>query len=183
MKKLMTAVLMLAGLMAFASKPVMAQNKQGRYDANAVGAVNYSLNSGGSFWGQLFSSGSSSKWSLGFGSSQSTSGSGVLSWDSNGHVALNGMGQAPAISSCGSSPSVVTGSDQAGDVTVGSSASSTCALTFAVAYSVAPNCVCSNKSRVAPCNAQATTTTLTLGSATNGSLTSTDVLSYICIGQ
>lgn len=46
---------------------------------------------------------------------------------------------APALTSCGTTPSAVTGNDTVGKFTTGSAAT-TCTLTFNVAYNVAPAC-------------------------------------------
>lgn len=181
MKKLIAGLLGLA-LSVMTVVPAMAQNKVGRYDAVSVGAVNYSLNSGGSFYGQLLNSGSASAWSLGFGSSNSTVGTGVLTWNNAGHVLLQGSA-VPAASSCGNTPSVVLGSDNAGDVSIGSAASSSCTLTFVAAYSVIPHCFCSDRTTKVPCIAQPTLSTVVLVGTTTNPMVSGDTLDYVCIGH
>ena len=55
-----------------------------------------------------------------------------------GTAHLKGVGTAPALTSCGTSPSIA-GSDVAGVVTTGSGAT-TCTLTFAATYTTAPSC-------------------------------------------
>lgn len=179
MKK-MTAGLLGLVLSVLCVLPSVAQNLPRRYDAAGIGAVNYSLNSGGSFYGQEFNSGTASNWSLGFGSSQSTVGTGVLTWDSAGHTGLKGIG-APAVSSCGTNASAATGSDAAGDVSVGTSATA-CTLTFAAAYAAVPHCFCSNRSTRSACVAQATTSAVILY-GTGASIAASDTLDYVCIGN
>jgi len=52
------------------------------------------------------------------------------------------IGTAPAVSSCGTTPSIsATSTDIGGKVTIGSSASSTCTVTFDTAYTNAPSCI------------------------------------------
>lgn len=184
MKKLLGIAL---AVLVYAGTPVSAQvsggpNLPNRFDANGIGTVSYSLNSGGSFYGQLFNSGTAANWSLGFGSAQSTSGTPVLTWDSNGHLLTHGI-QAPAVSSCGTNPSVATGSDTAGDVTTGTSNSNSCTLTFSVAYAAIPHCFCSDRTTKAPCIAQATASTVVLAATATNAFLSTDVLDYVCLGH
>jgi hypothetical protein len=90
-------------------------------------------------------------------------------------------GSTPTASSCGTSPSVV-GSDAAGKVTIGSSASDTCTLTFSVAYPVAPACVVIGEDSAITLGATTSTTVLTI-TAPGATDFSSDVISYICIGQ
>lgn len=181
----------IAGLLGFVLSlsfvvPSFAQNKPARYDASGIGQPNYTLNSGGSFYGQLFNSGSSSQWSLGFGSSQSTSGTGVINWNSLGHVFLGNTGAAPIVSSCGSNPSVASGSDMVGDLTLGSSGVATCTLTFAGAWTTVPHCFVQNKTNKSPVIGQPTASTLVaVPSNGPGGIvgTTNDVIEYLCIGH
>ena len=58
----------------------------------------------------------------------------------NNHLLFTGS--APAPSTCGSSPSMGTGSvDNAGTVVVGSGSVTACTLTFATSFTNAPSCV------------------------------------------
>lgn len=180
MKKLIAGLLGLA-LSVMCVMPSMAQNKVGRYDAANVGAPNYTLNSGGSFYGLLANSGSASQWSLGFGSSQSTSGTSVLSWDSNGHVFLGGVA-APVVSSCGTNPSVVAGSDQAGDLTMGTAVSTTCTLTFRNAFTTIPHCFVNDRTSKVPLMAQPTASTLVIVPSSGG-IPAGDIIDFFCIGH
>lgn len=87
---------------------------------------------------------------------------------------------APALSACGTDPSIV-GSATAGKVTTGSGGTvQSCTLTFATAYTVAPACTVSNESTIVVTRATSTTTTLVIDTAVAGTLES-DVVAYICI--
>lgn len=216
MKKMIGVLLGLGLGLTLLVSPAKAQNLVNRYDAYGIGQVNYSLNSGGSSYGQLFNSGSSSLWSLGYGSTQATAGTAVLSWNSSGQVGVgttapaassllevgtgNGAAEslrvttkgilefhattAPTVSSCGTSPSVASGSDQAGDVTTGTSLSNSCTITFASAYTNIPHCFCSDRTTKSACIAQATSSTVVLAaSSTVAPFVSSDVLDYVCIGH
>lgn len=206
MKKLMAGLF--AGLlcMAFVGS-AMAQNFPNRYDAYGIGSVNYSMNSGGSYYGQIFNSVSTSSWSLGFGTAQGTSGTGVIYWNSmsaasvgtatpnqanqfqvgtafsvknSGWVELKGA--APVASSCGS-PSVVTGNDQTGDISIGGGANTTCTITFNNAPSSIPQCFASNRTSKVSVIAQPTLTTLVLVGTTASAPMGApaDVIQYFCI--
>ncbi len=185
MKKLLAGLLGLV-LSVMTVLPAVAQNGQGRYDAVAGNGVNYTLNSYSAFYGQLFNSVATSTgvWSLGFGSSKSTVGTDVLSWDSAGHVLLAGIA-APVVSSCGTAPSVAAGSDSAGDVTMGTISPTTCTLTFAAAYTNVPHCFVSNRTSQYVAIAQATASTLVIvGTVSGGKMAAAaDVLDYVCIGH
>lgn len=184
MNKMIAGLLGLAlSVMMFAT-PAVAQNSQGRYDANVIGGVSYSLNSGGSFWGQLYNAGSSSMWSLGFGSTKSTVGTDVINWDSSGHVLLAGIGS-PIVSSCGTNPSVAAGSDNAGDVTMGTATPvTTCTVTFNASYTNVPHCFATNRTSKLSVIAQATTTTVVfVGTGAGGFANSGDVIDYVCLGH
>ena len=91
-------------------------------------------------------------------------------------------GTAPGVASCGTSPSIsATATDIGGKVTIGSTASSTCTITFDTAYTNAPACVVTNGTIDVPVFATTTTTVLTL---TDGAQDfSSDVIMYICTGQ
>lgn len=181
MKKLIAGLLGLA-LSVMCVVPSYSQNKVNRYDSLAVGAPSYTLNSGGSFYGQIVNSGSGSNWSLGFGSSQSTSGTSVLSWDSSGHVWLSGVA-APVVSSCGSGASVVSGSDQAGDLTMGAAGATTCTLTFRTAFTTIPHCFVNNRTSKIVLMAQPTASTLVIVPSAGGMNAANDVIDYFCIGH
>lgn len=85
----------------------------------------------------------------------------------------------PAVSSCGTTPAI-TGNSNVGKVTIGSSASSTCTLTFDRAWSNAPGCALTNGTVDVPVFATTTTTTLVI---TDGAQDfSSDVIMYVCFG-
>ena len=94
----------------------------------------------------------------------------------NGHVASDGG--TPAVTSCGTSPSIA-GNDHAGKVTIGSSASSTCTLTFDEVYSAAPSCIFTNGTIDVPIFGTTTTSAITIVDGAGDF--SSDVIMYICI--
>lgn len=90
-------------------------------------------------------------------------------------------GGAPAVSSCGTSPSVV-GSDSAGKVTIGTTASDTCTLTFDSPFAAAPACVVIGDDNAINLAATSSTTALVI-TAPAATDFSSDVIMYICVGQ
>lgn len=90
---------------------------------------------------------------------------------------LQSKGAVPALTSCGTSPSAVTGDDIAGTYTTGSAAT-TCTLTFATTYGTAPSCVVSTQgSATQPTyTVSATAITVTVDIASTA-------YSYICVGH
>lgn len=100
-----------------------------------------------------------------------------------GHIATPAsFGTAPTANTCGGSPTVGANSnDTAGAITVGSAPPATCTVNFGVAYQVAPECFCTNKTSAArACQASASTSVLTL---TESTATASDVLGWFCIGH
>lgn len=85
MKKMIA--MLFAGLLF--SAPVCAQNFPTNYYANAVGNPGFTINSGGSNFGQMCSSASASSWSLNYGTAQLTCGTAALTWDSTPLVTSN----------------------------------------------------------------------------------------------
>ena len=86
----------------------------------------------------------------------------------------------PTVSSCGTTPSTVTGHDLSGRLTTGSGGTvQSCTLTFGIEFAVAPSCVVNNQTTILLVRATATTTTLVLDSAVAGTLES-EVLNYVC---
>ena len=85
----------------------------------------------------------------------------------------------PALSSCGAGPSIV-GSDNAGKITMGSGALTSCTVTFASAWANAPACTTNDESSTAI----VTVTNSTTGAAMTIRATSltSKVVSYICVG-
>jgi hypothetical protein len=96
-----------------------------------------------------------------------------------GRVATGG-GRVPAVSSCGSGAALATGSsDSAGKITVGTTASNACTLTFSAAWATAPFCVVQNKTTGAAANVYTITTTTIVWSS---ALADSSELFYFCIG-
>lgn len=91
-----------------------------------------------------------------------------------------GMGSPPVVSVCGTGAAVATGStDVAWRVTVGTTASNACTLTFSAAFTAAPICVVQNMTTGAAANVYAVSTTaITWSSA----LADSTVLVGHCIG-
>lgn len=103
-----------------------------------------------------------------------------IGWGTTASGRIQLTGADPELSSCGDSPSVV-GGDGAGKVTIGSSASDTCTLTFDTAYANAPACTASGDN-TAFALASATTTATLIITCPGASDFSGDVISYVCIG-
>lgn len=96
-----------------------------------------------------------------------------------GHVLTTGRaGPAPALSACitGGSPTLV-GTDVAGTITAGTTASTSCVVTFGRAYVTAPDCIVSWKTGpLAAMSWVTSTTALTITQTSNAS----SQISYIC---
>lgn len=91
-------------------------------------------------------------------------------------------GAAPAVSACGTSPSVATGSATSGFLTTGSGGVATsCTITFPTAYTTAPSCICNNEGALTNIRAVTTTTTLVCDVAAAADLTSKKI-NWICLG-
>ena len=91
----------------------------------------------------------------------------------------SGTGDTPALSTCGTSPALATGStDLAGKITVGTTASNACTLTFGTAFTAAPFCVVQNLTTGAGANVYAVNTTTIVWSS---ALADSTVLMYHCI--
>ncbi len=111
--------------------------------------------------------------------------SGPLWFDSSGqsifntsHVVSNDI--TPVPSSCGGSTGLaLVGSDLAGTVTVGNSATTGCVITFAHAWAVAPTCIVSWPT--GPLAAMSWTVSTTAITVTQTS-TASNKLAYICVG-
>lgn len=98
-------------------------------------------------------------------------------FDSKGHLGFTPV-SVPTITSCGGSPSAATGSDVAGQVTEGSTATG-CTITFATAYASAPFCVVGMQTEQAAFSytLSASAIVVTNTSATN------DKINWICHGN
>lgn len=99
----------------------------------------------------------------------------ILTLD-DGHLIAGGA--APGLSSCGTSPTIL-GSDVAGTVTIGSSASGTCTLTFSETYGTKPACSIGFSDPDTPVGRATTATTLILTDGAGDF--SSDEIDYICI--
>jgi hypothetical protein len=88
-----------------------------------------------------------------------------------------GNGTAPALTSCGTSPTIV-GSDLAGTVTMGTGAPTGCVITFARPYISAPACVVTWQA--APLLSQSYTISNTAVTLVQ-TATSSDKVNYSCI--
>jgi hypothetical protein len=114
--------------------------------------------------------------------SQST---GTIGYDTSNNVyfpnhILN-YGKPPVLTACvtGGSPKVV-GTDFSGTITAGSTASTSCVITFATAFVTAPNCVVGWASGpLAAMSWTESTTALTITQTSNAS----SVINYICSSQ
>lgn len=98
--------------------------------------------------------------------------------DVQGHLVATG-GTAPALTSCGTGSPAITGTDLAGVVTMGTSATG-CVITFAQAFALAPFCVVTWIAT--PLASQSYVTSATAITVTQTS-TSGNKLQYVCIGQ
>lgn len=212
MKKLVAgllAALMLCGSVV----SVNAQNNTTAFNSYAVGVPGFTLNANGSNWGQVFNiAGLSGSWALGAGSAINANGTTVLSWNSSVQVGVgtsvpqvtsafevgsqsavrirnNGwleyhQAQVPIVSSCGTGASAASGTDMAGDVTIGSTPAATCTITFAESPSNIPHCFASNRTSKLVTIAQPTATTLVIvGSGAGNFSNANDVIDYVCLGH
>lgn len=96
--------------------------------------------------------------------------------DSKSHLGYTAT--APTISSCGTTPSTARGTDSAGEVTEGTTATG-CTITFANSgYTAAPYCVVTSQTQLAAFTYAISTTAITV---TNTS-TSNDKINWVCHG-
>lgn len=94
-----------------------------------------------------------------------------------GHLITTGT--APAVTACGTSPSI-SGNDKAGVVTIGTGGTATsCTLTFAVAYTAVPHCFVNDRTEILQVNGTPTTSTLTITKTIAFSASS--VIDYMCV--
>lgn len=89
------------------------------------------------------------------------------------------LGPAPTVtgSTCGTTTPSVTGTDFAGVITVGTSATTSCVLTFGTAFGTAPVCVLTPKSAILAALSYATSTTALTITQTS---TASNTIAYIC---
>jgi hypothetical protein len=98
--------------------------------------------------------------------------------DSNGHIRV-GNQTAPALTSCGTSPSIV-GDDTAGTVTMGTGTPTGCVITFKTAYANTPICVVVWPAQILASQSYAVSTTAI---TTTQTATSSNKVNYICRAQ
>lgn len=113
----------------------------------------------------------------------------VFEVNNNGHIIVSGA--APSVSTCGAGSPSVSGNDTAGKVTTGSSAATSCTVTFANTYTSAPVCIltggpASGSTLYSPLFSSTTATTFSFmaTSTTAGTSPSMNswVISYLCVG-
>ncbi len=99
-------------------------------------------------------------------------------------VVVDGIGlgntTAPALTSCGTSPSIV-GNDLAGTVTMGTATPTGCQITFNTAKSTAPICVVASQS--APAGVAPAYTVAATGISWVQTGLNSNKINYICMGQ
>lgn len=91
---------------------------------------------------------------------------------------LSSTGAAPAVTSCGTSPTIA-GSDLAGEVTTGTATPTACTITFNVAYSAQPYCLVTDRSTLANLTSYTVTTAAIVLTTTAAS---SQKVVYQCIG-
>lgn len=106
---------------------------------------------------------------------------GTLFWNYEGNAALMShtgvIGAAPALTSCGTGSPTILGSDAAGTITEGTTASG-CTVTFNLAYSAAPHCAVTTRSLLVSFAYTVSASAITItNTATTG-----DVIDYVCFG-
>lgn len=96
----------------------------------------------------------------------------------SGHLQMGG--KKPTVSACGTGTPTVVGNDNAGKVTTGGGAFSSCTVTFDAPFTNPPACFVSDESTILLVRAASSRTVLTLDVAV--AFTANDVLAYHCIG-
>lgn len=116
----------------------------------------------------------------------SQDGLGLIGYDTSngvyfpGHILSTVRGApAPTVAgaTCGTTAPAITGTDFAGTVTVGTSATTSCVVTFGTAFVTAPTCVVSPKSTILAAFSFATSTTALTVTQTS---TANNTFTYIC---
>lgn len=112
------------------------------------------------------------------GSSTGTS----LIVDNKRHLGLGGF--TPSVGTCGTSPSLTTGGDNTGVIRIGTGAVSACTLTFARAYTSAPQCFVNINKNIATGTelTASTTATALLITASPSNIGGTQI-SYFCVAN
>ena len=96
--------------------------------------------------------------------------------DNKGHVDMGNAGATPVLSSCGTGPSLGTGSNDARGTFITGASGTACTITFGQAYAAAPFCIVSGPSS-GPFYIITTTALTTSG------LTASQTYFYVCFGQ
>lgn len=97
-----------------------------------------------------------------------------------GHILSTGTAHAATtIGTCGTSPTII-GTDVAGVATTGSTATTSCVITFGRAYVTAPSCVVAGGTSMATTAALLATATTTTLTVTYASSTSAKI-NYVCV--
>lgn len=91
---------------------------------------------------------------------------------------IRATGGTPTLTSCGTSP-VISGSDVAGVITMGTGAPAGCVVTFSTAYTSTPYCNMSWQTNLASMQYTITASAMTLVQTA----TSSNKVGYICVGQ
>lgn len=97
-----------------------------------------------------------------------------------GHILfVSGQRPAPVVvgATCGTTAPSVVGTDTAGVITVGTSATTSCLLTFGTAFGTAPTCILTPKSAILAALSYATTTTTLTITQTS---TANNTIAYFC---
>lgn len=125
--------------LALEATPVLSPGVPGSFYVNTTTGV---------LWGPKSSGGAWSKSGMSFVSTTGANGQFVLA------------GTAPTVGTCGTSPSVASGStDTAGTINVGSGTVTACALNFGTAFTATPSCVASDNSTLSTGDISAVSTT------------------------
>lgn len=110
---------------------------------------------------------------------QVNGGNGSLVLDTRVTHILTQFATAPLLTSCGTSPTVVTGTDISGQFTTGTATPTSCTLTFNTAYTAAPACLVEDTT--ARANLTSFTTSTTTIVITTAAASSQKIM-YQCIG-
>lgn len=103
----------------------------------------------------------------------------ILKVEGAGRQVLFG-GDVPTISTCGTTPSAVTGNDTTGNVTTGTGSPTACTATYGETKTAALQCMCNNRTSAATCRVSASSTTAM--TMTVSAACSSCVLDWHCFG-
>lgn len=102
-----------------------------------------------------------------------------FAFNSNAHLGVTAQVTAAAVSSCGTSPSISGAKDNHGTVSVGTGSPTACTITFGTAYASTPDCVVTSYPQLAAFTAVVSTSSIVV----TQTATSSNKISYICLGQ